>query len=128
MKTFGSLVAICVVACGGGSTDKTREQLAKEYGTKLEARLDKLVAANRAGRAAIDALGAPGDAQLALDFDFRAPERHPNAIAAHTEDLDDAKQPAASDKPGDRILSGGPKLVFAEDDSNHVYLAKSLLG
>lgn len=128
MKALISVAAICVVACGSSSKDKTREQLAKEYGPKLDARLDKLVAANRAGRAALDALGAPGDAQLALDFNFKAADRHPNAIAAHTEDLEDAKKPAASDDPGDRILSGGPKLVFAENDDNHVYLAKSVLG
>jgi hypothetical protein len=124
------IVALVVAGCGkSGPKEKTVDDLRTEYKPRIEARLEKLVAADRAGKAAIaSGLGQPGDSKLALDFEYQADTHKPNAIVAHTEDLEDAKKPAQSAKPEDRGPLTGPKLIFAENDRNHVLLGKSLIG
>lgn len=116
-KLWLAALIIGLVACGKDSTPKTRQQLQKEYGDKLTARLDKLAAASLAGRVGMSSLGTPGDQQLALDFTVLGEKPKPNAMAVHTGDIEDPKAAATY-----------TDVVFAEDMYNQVKNAKYVLG
>lgn len=142
------LVAL-VAACGrdGGQNavkEKTRAELTAAWGTKVKDRLDKVVAAAKAASAAD--LGAPGDAQLALDFVHRE-GKHPNAFAVQFDDVQSATEPRPPPPPPynaaaeiESAMAEGrdpvfkrprpphPLFTFQADHDSHVSVAKDLLG
>jgi len=122
--------------------EKTPEQVKSEWGTKVQAKLEKIVAAAKAADGAD--LAAAGDAKLALDFDYNDAAKHPNAIAVQVDDVQSAtaarpKPPAKSDDLWQRAADGKPielpsmshhpaRFALQTDRGNHVYTAKQLLG
>src|ERR1041385_1663469 len=87
-----------VVLAGCGHHDaqpkakpKTADELKKDWGAKVQAKLDKVVAAAKAAEGAD--LGAPGDGKLALDFAYDDDKDHPNAIAVQSDDVLSATAP-----------------------------------
>jgi hypothetical protein len=99
MRTPTSLfvVALALLGCGGGGgkEGKSRLEVAKEYGPRIQVRMDKLVAAAKAAQAPGLSLGAPGDSKLTLDAQ--------NMFVAYAGDLEDAKAPGANEIPSKTV-------------------------
>jgi hypothetical protein len=124
--------------------EKTPEQVKSEWGTKVQAKLEKIVAAAKAADGAD--LVAIGDAKPALDFDYDDAAKHPNAIAVQVEDVQSATaarpkppSPPKNDDLWQRAAEGKPieppsmshhpaRFALQTDSCNHVYDAKRLLG
>jgi hypothetical protein len=138
-----------VAACGRDGKgpvekkQKTVEELKAAWGTKVQARLEKVVAAAKAASGA--ELGAPGDAQLALDFEWDDEKAHPNAFAVQLDDVLSATEPRpAPVKPDpaaeiEKAMAEGrtpvfdlgpthPPFAFKGAGYFHVQKAKGLLG
>lgn len=131
-----------LAACGNHEgkappKQKTPEALKQEWGAKVQAKLDKVIAAAKA--ASGGNLGAPGDAKLVLDFDWDDEKAHPNAIAVQVEDVQSTTEVRAAPAPLPTVDADGmpiirppsrphPRFTFQEDGQNHVYKAKALLG
>lgn len=142
------LLIVLVAACGGSNEkpaakEKTPEELKAAWGPKVKARLDKVIAAAKA--ASGGELGTPGDAKLALDFDWDDAKAHPNAIAVQLDDVQSATELRAVPKvpgPDDawKDFADGKAVVitpeseqharftFQADGKSHVFKAKALLG
>jgi len=150
MKAWIWTIAV-VAACGrsGGHNvvkkDKTLEELKPVWGAKVQAKLDKVIAAAKAATSA--ELGAPGDAQLALDFEWDEEKDHPNVFAVQIEDMQSATelrptpppQPSLADEAWKAAEEGKPivikppepshpRFTFQDDGHSHVFKAKALLG
>jgi hypothetical protein len=140
---------VVIAACGreGGHNaapkQKSLEEIKAAWGAKVQAKLDKVIAAAKA--ASGGELGAPGDAQLALDFQWSDPTSHPNAFAVQLDDVQSAtelpKPPPAFDPAAEieKAAAEGrtpnlmppmrhPLSAFQSNGNNHVYKAKWLLG
>jgi len=143
------MVIALVTACGRGGEnapakkEKSVEELKAEWGTKVQARLEKVVAAAKAASGA--ELGAPGDAQLALDFEWNDPKAHPNAFAVPLEDVLSATEPRPEPpkydpaKEIEKAMAEGrdpvltpptnhPPFTLVHGGFHHVERAKGLLG
>ena len=140
------LIAI-VAACGSNEKaapkKKTVEELRSVWGAKVKKKLDKVVAAAKG--ASGGELGTPGDAQVALDFEWDDEKAHPNAFAVQIDDVQSATEPRVVVKaPGPEdawqlAADGKPVVItpeadqhsrftFQDDGASHVVKAKALLG
>jgi hypothetical protein len=138
------LLIVLVAACGGNNEQakkKTPEELKSAWGAKVKAKLDKVVAAAKV--ASGGDLGTPGDAKLALDFEWEDATAHPNAIAVQIDDVQSATEPRAVQKDPNadawkNAEEGKPIVVtldsekharftFQTDYKSHVFKAKALL-
>lgn len=143
------MVIALVAACGRGGEkaapkkEPSVEELKATWGTKVQARLEKVVAAAKAADGA--ELGAPGDAQLALDFEWNDPKAHPNVFAVQLDDVLSATEPRPAPVKNDpakeieKAMAEGRDPVFKFEPSHpafslnhagydHVAKAKGLLG
>jgi hypothetical protein len=139
------MYAFLIAACSKGDAPKppvkTTEQLKQEWGAKVSAKLEKIVAAAKAANGA----DLAGDAKLTLDFDWDDPGRHPNAIAVQIDDVQSAtehrpepksgtpsyEEIAKKAEAGEAIMPPGvahPRFTFQDDGTSHVYKAKTLVG
>ena len=127
-------MAALAAGCGKTGGDKPAAPIDN---AKVAARLDKIVAAGKAA----DGAALAGD-NLALDFEWDAPDRHPNAVAVQSDQIADAKSvPADAPKASvgfDDLASGTdvkpedlaphPRFTFQDRSHDHILQAKTLLG
>jgi hypothetical protein len=140
---------VVVAACGheGGHNvakkQKTLEELKPLWSAKVQAKLDKVIAAAKA--AGDGELGAPADPALALDLEWDDEKAHPNAFAVQLDELQSATELAPTPVPFDpakeieKAMAEGrtpdlvprmrhPRFTFQSDGHSHVFKAKWLLG
>lgn len=111
-----ALVAACGRDGGGQSTakEKSVDELKAVWGTKVQGRLEKVVAAAKAANGA--ELGAPGDAQLALDFEWNDAKAHPNVFAVQADDLLSATEARPVPVKKDAAAAAAAEIVKAAEE------------
>lgn len=111
------LLIVALAACGGSAKWKTAEELRKEYGPQLEAKIAKMIAAAKLSA------GAPGAPPVPIELRGTTklgdePGHATNAIVVSSSELG-----AAAETEDEHKLHS---FQFQSDNDNHVYNARKL--
>ena len=112
------LLIVALAACGGDAKPKTAEQLRKDYGPQVEAKIAKMIAAAKLPAGAPSAPPVPLELRGTTKFGDD-PGHATNAIAVSSGELGEAAETADEHK--------NHSFQFQDDSDNHVYNARKVL-